>query len=184
MINPSRWTSRTPPILMSCILLLVPISNGFASDDGIGAHCAASVAQMSYCELQSLYRSLSAVEIPGGYYRGTVLVRKEKLRKAAAGMTRTVWQGKFIYPCQGKMVNRVLGKPAVPADLSMGNSWLDGGPSQIFDYACSPAKFARDARDEVREICPGLYLGIMYLREDCNCPRLANFFLLEQDCCP
>lgn len=139
---------------------------------------------MSYCELESLYRTLAAVELPCGYYRGTVLVRKESLRPTAAGATRIVWQGKYVCPARGRMINRVFGKPAVPAELLIGESWLDGGPSQVFDYACSPARFARKARDEVREIRPGLYLGIMYVREECECPRLANFFLLERECCP
>ena len=53
-------------------------------------------------------------------------------------------------------------------------------PSVIFDYATGP-KWAQKARDEVREIAPGLYLGIMYFR-DCPCPKMGMFFALEK--CP
>jgi hypothetical protein len=49
---------------------------------------------------------------------------------------------------------------AIPADVYVGESWADGRPSLIFDY--SRSRLWPDVRDEVREVAPGLYLGVMY----------------------
>jgi hypothetical protein len=40
------------------------------------------------------------------------------------------------------------------------DSWLDGRPALVFDY--SRSRLWPNVRDEVREVAPGLYLGIMY----------------------
>lgn len=139
--------------------------------------------KMSYCELKALFRALPAVELPKGYYRGTVLWgEKGTCRKPTASLTRLVWQGKWVCPEEGSMVNRAFGKAMLPTDAYMGESFLDGGAAMIFDYSRTPAKFARSARDEVRQVCPGFYLGAMYLARDCECPKLANFFLVEAEC--
>jgi hypothetical protein len=74
--------------------------------------------------------------------------------------TRLVWQGK-IFRDDGTMINRVFGAGrAIPADVYLGESLLDGQPALILDY--SRSKLWPDVRDEVREVSPGLYLGIMY----------------------
>ena len=59
------------------------------------------------------------------------------------------------------MINRVLGfGRAIPATVYQGESLIDGQPSLILDY--SGSKLWPDVRDELREVEPGLYLGVMY----------------------
>jgi hypothetical protein len=161
------------------------LSAALAEAGECGCVSVESIATKSYDELECLYRSLSASELPAGYYRGTVLARRFPLpRGLSSSATRLVWEGKYIRPEQGQMLNRAFGHACVPASLGLGESWLDGCPSVLFDYACSSAAFARKARDEVRMISPGVYLGIMYVRREGDCPKLSTFFLLERRCCP
>ena len=44
-----------------------------------------------------------------------------------------------------------------------GPSWLDGAPSMILDYR-GTSRIYGNYRDEIREVAPGLYLGLMYDR--------------------
>ncbi|MBY0588534.1 hypothetical protein K2X85_15265 [bacterium] len=138
---------------------------------------------MSRSELFCLFRSLPEGEVPRAYYQGTVIGRGPALlRPVTAGAVSVVWQGKYVMPEEGLMVNKVCGQAKVTAEYFIDNSWLDGKSATIFDYRCSSAKFARDARDEVRPVCPGLYLGLMWIRQESGCPKPANFFLLERRC--
>jgi hypothetical protein len=75
------------------------------------------------------------------------------------------------------MRNRVLGLRVVPAGVFYGESWFDGGPAIILDYAGTSRLFP-DVRDEMREVAPGLYLGLTY-RRDCPQPKLLTFFALD-----
>ena len=71
-----------------------------------------------------------------------------------------------------------LGMHAVRTENYYGESWLDGRPSLILDYANSSRLF-HNARDELREVAPGLYIGMTYLRTD-GPPKLATFFVIQQ----
>lgn len=142
---------------------------------------------MSCEELTCLYQQLSPGELPCGFYTGRAIYKAgSPITVPYAGATRLIWQGKFIYPEQGLMLNKVLGGKGVPAELSSGVSWMDGNPSTIMDYAPF-GKWSARARDEIREVRPGLYLGCMYLRDKCGCGRrFSMFFALEKRCtsCP
>ncbi len=70
-----------------------------------------------------------------------------------------MWQGK-IFRDDATMINRFGLVRAIPADVYLGESLSDGQPALIFDY--SGSKLWPDVRDEVREVAPGLYLGVMY----------------------
>ena len=50
---------------------------------------------------------------------------------------------------------------AVPATVAVGPSRVDGRPALVIDYADSGRAF-RDIRDEVREVAPGVYLGLTF----------------------
>ena len=66
-----------------------------------------------------------------------------------------------IFRDDGTMINRLFGAAkAIPADVYVGESLIDGQPSLILDY--SHSKLWPDVRDEIREVAPGLYLGVMY----------------------
>ena len=70
-------------------------------------------------------------------------------------------------------------QPVTAADL--GPSWLDGKPSLIMDY-CGTSHVWRDVRDEVREVAPGLFVGVMFRRDPCG-PKFEMFFVLEAASC-
>jgi hypothetical protein len=81
------------------------------------------------------------------------------------------------------MINRLAGgREAVTASVYVGESWLDGKPSLILDYAGS--KRFDDVRDEMREVSPGVFVGLTYVRK-CPAPKLAMFFALDANrgCC-
>ena len=94
-------------------------------------------------------------------------------------ISATAWQGKY-FPDDGTMINKTFGLKAIKANVYPGISWLDGGPSTIFDYY-DRSKIAARYRDEVREVSPGIYLGIMHKR-DGACPKLAAWFALDARC--
>ena len=141
-----------------------------------------SLGKMSASQLEELYRNGKVFEPRDGYLKGRAFPKPDKLghqlRSEAIGL---VWKGKNIYTKEAIMLNQVGKKQKVAASISKEESWLDGKPSVIFDYASGP-KWAQKARDEVREIAPGLYLGIMYFR-DCPCPKMGMFFALENCSC-
>jgi hypothetical protein len=73
------------------------------------------------------------------------------------------------------MINHVFGLRAVRATVSYGESSLDGGPAVVIDYSAS--RVFSGVRDEVREVAPGLFLGLTYLRSRPCEP--AMFFALD-----
>ena len=73
-----------------------------------------------------------------------------------------------------------LGLKAIEAQVYPGESWLDGGPSLVMDYR-GTSKVWRNVRDELREVAPGLFLGVMY-EDRCTGPKFRMFFALQA--CP
>jgi hypothetical protein len=142
--------------------------------------------RMDECQLMEIYKNGVANPVPNGYTPGTVIFRPgSAIVVPASKMFRfTAWQGKWI-EC-GVMTNRQFGVPAIKAAISDGTSWIDGKPSQIFDYEDTSLICAR-YRDEVREICPGIYLGCMHKRTKSG-PEIAVWFALDarklKGCCP
>lgn len=132
--------------------------------------------EMSQTELDELFRSSPAGDIPSGEAEGTVLVaRGETLSEIAAKLVHYVaWQGKVFDPDKGELVNRVspLGIEAVRSKVYKGASWLDGAGCIVLDYS-ETSLIAHWIRDEIREVTPGLYLGLVYWDHD----RVLNFVL-------
>jgi hypothetical protein len=139
---------------------------------------ACQLAAMSPCELEALYRQSPPASGLHCFHPG------QAFRKKGCGIAKAsswLWKGKVFDGCV--MVNRwCLGLEAVPARVHEGESWLDGQPSLILDYRGSSKLIWRNARDEIRQVGPGLYLGIMYVDKGCQ-PERVRFFLLESDCC-
>jgi hypothetical protein len=161
-------------MLALSLLLLAP-----TADAGCG--CAITpdaLVRMSRSHLLALYRTGTVPAELHGYTRGQAIpdpgsagtVRKSKLIGLA-------WKGKE-FPGDGTMVNRLpLGLRAVKARVFPGDSWFDGGPALVFDY-CGTSKLFPHVRDEVREVAPGVYLGLTYLRRPAG-PELTMFFVLD-----
>ena len=91
--------------------------------------------------------------------------------------TRAVWQGKIFDPTGSSAVNRFFGLPIVRAQVYQDQSWLDGAPALVLDYSRTSRVYAQN-RDEIRQVAPGLFLGLMYARTLPQ-PSLRMYFALE-----
>jgi hypothetical protein len=137
---------------------------------------------MSACELEAIYRAAPPGRIAAGYAPGkTIFSPGTKRTLRMAKLAGVVWQGKHFDACSQTITNQVFGKPRITADVAYGESWFDGGPSIVMDYADKGPRWAKPTRDEVREVAPGLFLGLMYKRTCCG-PKFVMFFALEA--CP
>ena len=125
----------------------------------------AAFCTMSGGELDALFRRSPAGAVPDGPAEGLfrVLPGTPASRPAARLFLLFAWQGKRFDARTGVLVNHVLpfGVPAVEARLRPGRSWLDGRPCHVLDYSRT-SLIARGVRDELREVAPGLYLGLVY----------------------
>jgi len=127
-------------------------------------------------ELDDLFRTSPAGEIPRGEARGTVIVDPgTQLGEIAAKVAHAmIWQGKVFDPDNGELRNKVtpFGIKAIAAQVYKGSSWFDDNESIILDYS-KTSLVAHWIRDEIRQLGPGAYLGIVYWSKD----RLLNFAL-------
>jgi hypothetical protein len=117
-------------------------------------------------ELDDLFRSVSDPgPVPAGEGEGTVLFAPgQPISETAARLTHLVaWKGKVFDPEHGQLRNEIgpLGTRAVRAAVDLGPSWLDGRPAIVLDYSRT-SLLAHWVRDEIRQVAPGLYLGIVY----------------------
>ena len=134
--------------------------------------------RMSGPELDAVYRQGSVAGIPPGRVRGTaILAPGTRRNEAMARGTRLVWQGKVFDPAESSAVNRFFGLPIVRAQVYQEQSWLDGAPTLVLDYSRTSRIYAQN-RDEIRQIAPGLLLGLMYTRTTPQ-PTLRMYFVLE-----
>ncbi len=129
-------------------------------------------------QLLALYSSSATIALPAGKVKGTPLLRAGQPggRMISKG-ARLCWQGKVFHPEEGRAVNRFFGVPSVAAALSTGTSWHDGRPALILDYSQTSLVY-EPYRDEIRQVSPGLYLGLMYDRRTCPA-SLKLMFVLE-----
>jgi hypothetical protein len=115
--------------------------------------------------LDDLFRSSQPGEIPTGCWRGTVLVTTgwPTPRPAAALCRALVWRGKVFRPETGDLLNLVgpFEARAVRAAVYRGESWLDRRDCIVLDYSRT-STLAGWIRDEIREVRPRLYLGLVW----------------------
>jgi hypothetical protein len=133
---------------------------------------------MSPAQIEDVYRQGTAVAIPAGRVRGTALLAPGTRRaRVVSRGSRLLWQGKVIEPGEATAVNRFFGVRVIRGQLYQGPSWLDGGPSLVLDYSQTSRIYA-DNRDEIRQVAPGLFLGLMYNRTT-SPPEVQMYFALE-----
>lgn len=150
------------------------------------ASCGASLTmtqliRMSPCELEQLYAQGIMAPIPAGKIRGQALLNPgTKLAVPTSRGSRLVWQGKIFNSDGQTAVNRFFGVRLIKANVYNAESWRDGRPALILDYSQTSLLYA-PYRDEIRQIAPGLFLGLMFDRTTCP-PKLKMYFALE--CCP
>jgi hypothetical protein len=125
---------------------------------------------LSSDELDELFRRSPAGEIPGGDADGKVLVGSDddKVSDNVAWIAKTLaWKGKVFDREKGDLRNKILpfGIKAVRAKVYKQASWFDGEETIVLDYS-KTSFLARKVRDEIREVAPGLYLGLVYWKKD------------------
>jgi hypothetical protein len=159
----------------SAILSLF-VLQGYIAAEPLPGYRPHDLVRMNRCQLEELYRNAQIGCPPCGVANGRAIINPgSRFTVPASHAIRVLWQGKVIQ--NDMMVNRVFGLRAVHARVYTGESWLDGKPSIIMDYA-GTSKLFPDIRDEVRELSPGLYLGVTHKRTD-HGPELKAFFTLE-----
>ena len=77
-------------------------------------------------------------------------------------------------PDKGELRNEILpfGIKAVRAAVYKDSSWLDQKETIVLDYS-KTSLIAHWIRDEIREVGPGVYLGLVYWEHD----RVLHFAL-------
>ena len=121
---------------------------------------------MSDDELDELFRSSPAGEIPDGDADGQVIVgsEKESVSDTVAWLAENLaWKGKVFDREKGELRNKILpfGLKAVRAKVYKEASWFDGKETIVLDYS-KTSVLAQRVRDEIREVAPGLYLGLVF----------------------
>jgi hypothetical protein len=131
---------------------------------------------MSQSELDDQFRRGSIGEIPDGDALGTAIVTPgTDIEGPILMLARWLaWQGKVFYRARGYLVNKVgpLGLHLIKARVYKAPSWFDSQPAIILDYSRT-SLLAHKVRDEIREVSPGMFLGIVYYGSD----KTINFVL-------
>lgn len=136
------------------------------------------LTKLSTGQLEGLYARSAPGAIPRGKVRGLALVRPgTKLAPTLSRSARLAWQGKVFNADGTSSINRFFGVKAVRADVAYGPSWRDGKPAIILDYNRTSKVYER-YRDELREVAPGLYLGLMFDR-NVSPPKLKMYFAVQ-----
>ena len=120
---------------------------------------------MSGKQLDEIFRNSPAGEIPRGQGEGTAIVAPgTKLTGIIARLVKRLnWQGKVFDPAKGQLINLVGpgGHELIVAKVYKEKSWFDEKECVVLDYA-KTSFLAKKIRDEIREVAPGIYLGIVY----------------------
>jgi hypothetical protein len=117
--------------------------------------------------LDDLFASAEAGEIPVGKGDGQALiVTGTSATKPLLALVRLLaWRGKEFDPRSQSLRNLIspFGVRAITADVYVDSSRLDGRPCIVLDYS-KTSWIGRWVRDEIRQIGPGLYVGLVYVR--------------------
>jgi hypothetical protein len=129
-----------------------------------------SLLDLTDDELDALFGSGGVGELPNGDADGKVLVgsKHEDVSDTVAWVAEQLaWKGKVFDRDHGELRNKILpfGVKAVRAKVYKDTSWFDGKEAIILDYS-KTSVLAQRVRDEIREVAPGLYLGLVYWEKD------------------
>jgi hypothetical protein len=131
-------------------------------------------------QLDALFADAPTGETPVGKGRGQALMAAGTFAARPLLMiTRLLaWQGKVFDGPSHTLRNLVspFGFKAITADVYVDASLLDSRPCIVLDYS-KTSRVAGWVRDEIREIAPGLYVGLVYAGKR----RLPIRFSLEFD---
>jgi hypothetical protein len=126
---------------------------------------AVRLLEMSPAELNALFATSPPGQVPVGRGRGTVIVfpGTEVSKPAARVLHAVAWRGKVFDPAGQDLKNLLspLSVPAIRAVVYTEDSWVDQRPCIVLDYSRT-STVAGWIRDEIREVAPGLYLGVVW----------------------
>ena len=123
------------------------------------------LTNMSQVELDDLFRNSPYGDVPDGDAVGTAIVAPgTEIELPILWFARWLaWQGKVFDRPRAQLLNKVgpLGFHLIRAKVYIAPSWFDQKPAVILDYSKS-SLVAQKVRDEIREVSPGLFLGIVF----------------------
>jgi len=129
------------------------------------AYNTPQLLSMSQEDLDKLFSSSPSGEIPNGEAKGTAIITPgTKFNSEIASLINIfVWQGKTFDAAHGTLRNRILafGLNAIMAEVYKTPSWFDNKECIVLDYS-KTSFVAEHIRDEIRQIGPGMYLGLVY----------------------
>src|SRR6185295_11038979 len=128
---------------------------------------ARDLPSMRGSQLDQLFADAPAGEIPVGKGSGQALMATGTFAaRPLLTITRLLaWQGKVFDGPSHTLRNLIspFGVKAIAADVYVDASRLDGNPCIVLDYS-KTSRVAGFVRDEIRQIAPGLYIGVVYVR--------------------
>lgn len=125
----------------------------------------AEFLKMSPEQLDELFRNSPVGDIPTGEGEGTAIIMPGS--SVSDEIARFVhlfsWKGKVFDSAKGELRNKILplGHKAIVAKVYKDKSWLDQRECIVLDYS-KTSLVAKWIRDEIREVSPGVYLGVVY----------------------
>jgi hypothetical protein len=129
------------------------------------AYTAPQLLSMSQKDLDDLFSSSPSGSIPNGEAQGTAIIAPGTIFSAESAALINIfgWQGKTFDAEHGTLRNRILafGLNAIVAEVYQAASWFDNKECIVLDYS-KTSLLAKHIRDEIRQIGPGMYLGIVY----------------------
>jgi hypothetical protein len=129
------------------------------------AYTAQQLLSMPAAALDQLFGGSQAGDIPNGEANGTAIIAPGTTYgpEIASIVNIFAWQGKTFDAAHGTLVNRisVFGVAAIVAEVYKAASWFDEKECIVLDYS-KTSLLAKHIRDEIREIGPGVYLGMVY----------------------
>ena len=129
------------------------------------AYTVPQLLSMSGKDLDALFSSSAAGDIPNGEAAGTAIIAPGTTYSSeiASLVNIFVWQGKSFDAAHGTLRNRILafGLNAIVAEVYKSTSLFDNRECIVLDYS-KTSLLAEHIRDEIRQIGSGMYLGIVY----------------------
>jgi hypothetical protein len=137
-------------------------------------------------QLDTIFRNASAGPIPKGQGEGTAIIAPGTAVSDTIARFIHIfsWKGKVfepdaVDPQRATLKNRLLllGTKAIIAQVYKSESWLDAKECIVLDYSHTSI-VAQWIRDEIREVSPGVYLGVVYWgKEKQHAHKLIHFAL-------
>ena len=128
-------------------------------------YTAQQLLSMSQKELDDLFSGSPSGDIPNGEAEGTAIIASDTTfsQEIASLINIFAWQGKTFDAAHGTLTNRIsaYGVNAIVAQVYKAASWFDNKECIVLDYSKTSIS-AKHIRDEIRQIGPGSYLGIVY----------------------